>query len=291
MPKITFDQKNKTQTGFDYPMLKLEQNERARILVIEEAPEKEYIHTLRAPQVTDGRVEYEEIRTKSGESVRQPKMSFIGKHICLGSFDVVAADGGDPKACPVCEEAQKSSIVDAAQGRYAMHVIRYQTQPGSFTVAEPFGVNLVAWSFTERIFNQLTDFVQEWGPLTSHDLRLGPCTNKQFQQFEINVSADAAWQANDERKRIVQQTYASNKSPDLSKIIARKLSREQVQQDLDKVRAANREAYGKRDEEPVVSPTDVGTSDLFSERAETPKEKVTRPERTDTLNFDELLNL
>lgn len=293
MPRMTFESKNKNQNAFDYPSLKLEQNERARILLIESEPEVEYVHTLRAPQMTDGRIEYEEQRQKSGETIRVPKMTFIGKHICMGSFDVVAESGTDPKGCPVCEEATKSSIVDAPQRRFALHVIRYQTQPGSFNVAEPFGVNLLAWGFTDKIFNQIVDFTEEWGDLRSHDLRLGPCTNKQYQQFEINVSADAAWQANEERKRIVQETYKSNKSPDLSRVIARRLTRDQVQQDLEKVRSANREAYGKRDEEPALSPSEIGSADLFTnpetQSNREPAPAITRPERKDTIDFDELL--
>ena len=291
MPKMTFEAKNKSQTGFDYPTLKLDQNERARILLVETDPEVEYVHTLRAPRVTDGRVEYEEQRQKSGETVRVPRMDFVGRHICIGSFDVLADKGLDVKACPVCEEAQRSSIVEAPQRRFALHLIRYQTQPGSFNVGEPFNVNLLAWGFTDKVFNQIVDFSELYGEMREHDLLL-TCKVKQFQQYDMMVAPDAAYMQSEARKKAVAETYRSNKCPDLSRVIGRRLSRDQVQQDLEKVRSANREAYGRRDDEPKIAAEDMGGPDLFSDPATSSNrqpEKVTRPERKDTINFDELL--
>lgn len=269
-------------------------NERARILAIETDPEVEYVHTLKAPRLVDGRVEYEEVKQKSGDVIRQPKQDFIGRHICLGSFDLLAKNGKDTKACPVCKEAESSSIVDPAQRRFAMHVIRYQLQPGSFNVSDPFGVSLIAWCFTDKVFNLITDLATEWGDLRNHDLKLGPCTKPKFQQFDIQITQEAAWQGSEDRKKITAETYKANTCPDLSRLIGRKLTLDQVEQDLDRVRQANREAYGTRDFEPTVfetakpspAPSAPASEPLESASAEA---SVARPPRTDVIDFNDLL--
>ena len=297
MPRMTFTQDNKVSTGFDYPTLKLEMNERARILAIEPEPEVEFVHTLRAPRVTDGRVEYEEIKQRSGEYVRVPKMDFIGRHICPGSFDLLSQSGKDVKGCPTCQKAEKSGVVSPAERRFAMHVIRYQLQPGGFNVAEPFGVSLVAWVFGDRMFNLIVDFTDEWGDLRKHDLKLGPCTNPKYQKWEIQPAMDAAWLGNEDRQRVTTETYKSNQCPDLSRLIGRKLTMDQIMQDLEKVESAHREAFGGDEEraEPAaeVRQKDVNVTDLFDTKPATSPEPepaaVTRPPREDTIDFDSLL--
>lgn len=290
MPRITLSTDNKSQNSFDYPTLKLDMNERARVLAIESDPEVEYVHTLKAPRITDGRVEYEEIKQRSGEIVRQPKMDFIGRHICLGSFDLLAQSGKDPKGCPVCRLAEKESIVDPAARRFAMHVVRYQLQPNSFNVSDPFGVAMNAWVFGDKVFNVIVDISEEWGDLRSHDLKLGPCTKPKYQQYEINVAQDAAWQASDERKKLTLETYKNGKCPDLSRLIGRKLSLEQVEQDLERVRQANREAFG--------SPS-YDSDSHFGAAVDSPQSKPVPVEEvpaamsakvdTDKLDFEDLL--
>jgi hypothetical protein len=287
---MTFASENKLASTYDYPTLRLEYQERARIAAIESEPEVEYVHTLKAPQLVDGRVEYEEIRQKSGDMIRQPKLDFIGRHICLGSFDILAQSGKDTKSCPVCAEAEKSSIVDPAQRRFAMHVIRYQLKPGSFDVADPFGVMVVAWCFTDGVFNKITDLASDF-KLAETDLKLGPCENQKFQKFSIQPANGAEWTKSDQRKQTTVDTYRSNKCPDLSRLIGRRLTLEQVEQDLDKVRQANREAFGTRepDPDPFVVP-EVVKETRSEPLASLPDPETSRPStRTDELNFNDLL--
>lgn len=213
MPRIDFDEKNRAAAPGDYPKLKLDKNACARILVIEKQPVAEYVHTLRAPRLVNGEP-IEELVDKFGTSVKQYAMDFIGRPICLGKQEILSETGIDPENCPVCELASTTTYVDPPQRRFALHVLRYSTLPGGWDLRTPFSVELLVWSFTERIYNKLLDISKEWGSLQDHDLKLGPCTNPQFQQFDIQVAGIAEWQADNDRRQLTLETFKSNRVPD-----------------------------------------------------------------------------
>lgn len=245
MPKMTLTTDNKVKASWDFPQLKLEKGERARLVALEEQPSWEYVHTLTAPQIVNGAAVYDTQTNRQGEPTQVLRRDFIGRHICIGDYNVIAEKGIDAEGCPVCAASQTSDMVRPPERRFAMHVIRYKTQPGSFTPQEPFQVELVVWSFADKVLNQLIDFVEEWGSLQQHDLLLGPCENKQYQKFDIKVAKDAAWLASDATKKLTVSIYKNNQLPDISIAIGRRISRDQVQQDLDKVLEKSAIAFGK----------------------------------------------
>lgn len=260
MPRTTFDSANKANVGNQYPKLKLDRGERARICVIETDPMVEYVHTLRAPQVVNGRVVMEQIQTRDGTVIEKPKEDFMGQHICLGSFETLESNGSDPANCPTCAAARDNGdLIQTPYPKYAVHVVRYATQPGSFNVQDPFNVTLVGWSFGPAKFNSLIDLRNEWGDLKQRDLLLGPCESKQFQKFEVNVGASCEWLADDTRKQAVARLYKDNKG-DLTGLIGRKLARHMIEEDLAKTLARARMAYGNPGAGPDVRSNETAAS-------------------------------
>jgi hypothetical protein len=274
MPKVTFSSDNKVQQGNDYPRLKLEHGERALIVCIEPEPEMEYVHTLRAPEIgPDGRVIKEMKQGKKGE-YEAAKLEFIGQHLCFGNFDKMVDKGADPDNCPTCKAALEGDGIDQALPRYAMHVLRYNLQPGGFAIREPFGVTTEAWVYAASRFNALVDLAQEWGDLRKHDLKLGPCENKNFQKYDINVSAKAEWLQDDARKKQAAAEYQNNRTNDLASLIGRKISKEQAQQDIARVQERVAQAYGRTEDLPAAAATasasiDSDVASLLGESTDT----------------------
>jgi len=232
MPVIDFDQSNKVATtNFDYPKLKLKNGERARIVLLE-SPSVEYVHTLQKPQIINGVPQMVTEKRKDGTEYQDYKKDFMARPLCLGDFATLQKDGADPTNCPICALAKEHpDWVKNPQRRYAMHVIKYKTKTDG-TLQTPYSVEVVVWSFTDRIFNQIIDFKEEWGDLRSHDLLLGPCENETFQKFEINVGAKAAWLEDDSRKALTAETFKENKIPDISIAIGAKKEVRWVNEDL-----------------------------------------------------------
>lgn len=234
MPILSFTPENKTENASDFPRLKLEQNERKRILCLQE-PNFGYVHTLRAPKIVNGRPEYAQVKQKDGTFVNELVKDFIGRPLCLGDLGTLADKGVDPGNCPACERATASDEVDRAQRRFAMPVIIYQTKPGNFEVSTPFGCSLVVWNFTDMVFNKLCDIAAEWGSLRDVDLKLGPCENKVFQKYDIQAAREAAWKASEDRTAQVVACFKENQPRDLDALIGRRVERNWMIDDLSKV--------------------------------------------------------
>jgi hypothetical protein len=310
MPVADFTPEHKKESAYNYPRLKLDRGESARIILIEQRPHFEFVHTMRAPQIGPDGKPVMVTNTRFGKEVVEPEYDFIGRHICLGNIDVVSDKGIDAANCPVCATSKESSAVKAPERRFAMHVIRYQLKPGtsSFEVASPLQVQCVAWDFGDKIFNKIVDFKTEFGDLRKHDLKLGPCENKQYQKFDIAIAGDAIWLKNKEWMEQVKETYESNKAEDLALLIARRLSRELVEEDLDKVLIRHAQAFKgginqENTEKETAAAVDVDglLGDGASEAAAEPTPEVAEPEASaeptpttnegsGTADFDDLLS-
>lgn len=269
MPRVGFTPDNKQGSPYDYPKLSLERGERARIVVMDTDPWFEYVHTLRMPSLDpNGKVKTIKVQ-KYGKEVDEIDYEFVGRHICIGDPSTITEKGADAKTCPVCRASTETDAVKAPERRFAAHIIQYATKPGSFEVANPFQVSLKAWAFGNKVFDTITDYREESGDLKVHDLLLGPCESAQFQKFSIQITTkQAEWLGNEERKALTATTFKENQCKDLSALIARKLGRDLIEEDLEKVLYRNRVAFGKEtpvEEVPTVedvqSALDIG--DLF----------------------------
>lgn len=246
MARVKFDPTNVRQDESKFPKLKLEKDEVARILCIEEVPWSQWVHTLRAPKIVNGGPQTVVKERKNGEKYEDYEMDFIGRPICLGDEGILADHGVDPKNCPACELAVSGDLADRPQRRFAMHVLKYATKPGTTDLLPQFNLQLLVWAFTDKTFDKLTTFTQEWGSLLQHDLLLGPCTNPTFQQFDINIAGKAEWLGNEDRKQLAVEMFKQNKISDeaLAAFCGRKVARAWMEEDLDKIKERWRIASG-----------------------------------------------
>lgn len=221
MARLSFASTNVIKkSNFDYPKFKLKKGETARIS-IQEDPNVEYVHTLRTPKIVNGVPQMHEAENRRQEKYKTHTMDFVSRPICLGDIEVLNEQGLDPKNCPVCaahKEDPKS--FDAPQRRFALHVVRYKTKPGSVNIAAPYSVDIEVWSFTDRIFAKLVEFKEEWdeqGGLLEHDIIVGPCENETFQKFDLRVSpTTAGYLKNDETAKFTKEALEANQIEDLS---------------------------------------------------------------------------
>ena len=254
MPKVSYSSENKVSTNQGVNKLTLDRGERALILCIEE-PTTEFRHIYEAPELDPtGQIVKEIKQNWKKEDYEAPKMEFFGQHLCLGDFGTVVDKGIDPANCPGCKAVEDGEGgIKKPQQHYAMHVIRYALQPGSFTVRDPFSVELIPWAFSGTRLNTLIEIAEDLEKkgetLKQHDLRLGPCDSKQFQKYEIHVSLDAAWLSggsDDEinaRKQIVAQTYKNNQLDDIATIIAKRATKGEALEMIHKTVERYNEAY------------------------------------------------
>jgi hypothetical protein len=250
MPKMTFTDENRVKSQYDFNKFSLEKGERARVSCIEGEPEYQFVHTLRAPQIVNGKavMETQNFRNKDGstEAREVMKTDFIGQHICVGDINILADQGVDVQNCPVCKASKESDAVQGPQRRFAMNILRYKTQVGSFLIQDPFNIEIVTWSFTDSRFNTLIDLTKEWGNLQTRDLNIGPCESKQYQKYDINMAGECEWQKSDARMEQVKLAYKNNKLENLDAALGRRLTREQVEEDLSRVLSRYEIAMGRK---------------------------------------------
>jgi len=241
MPRVQFSEENKVQkTNYNFPRLKLDKSEKARIAIIED-PVVEYRHSLDSPTVSNGNVDTKEVEARNGSTYTDYKREFISSLLCTGDAEVLEVGGVDPEGCKMCAYAlENPDHIKPPQRRYAMHVIKYKTKAGSTTVATPFSVELVVWAFPDRTFNKIIELNQDWaeqGGLKAHDVFLD-CTNGSFQNYDFSVAPDAAWSKNDDTKSLVKETFDNNQIPDLSIACGSRKEGTWIQNDLDKISEA-----------------------------------------------------
>lgn len=240
MPELDYAKENAKVSKVDYnfPKLSLKKDEKARILLIEKNPVYEWTHELKRPKIVDGEPAMEMTTPLRGEPKQVNTMEFLSRPICLGDAGTLDNDGYDPANCPMCALAKRNpDAVKAPARRFATHVIRYRTQGGKFDLLNPFAVEVLVWSFTERMFAQLAEFKEEWDDLRAHDL-LVECKNQNFQNYEINVAKSAAWLEDEERKALVKSTYAGGRIEDLTIACGRATERRWIDSDIEKIEEA-----------------------------------------------------
>ena len=243
MPKIDFSTEYAPKkTNYQFPRTRLENGEKARINAGLGDVEMEYVHNLEKPLLENGEPVYHELERRDGTKYTAVKREWVSNPISLGDFGILSDKGVDPQNCIISKFAMKHpEWVKPPHPRYAINVIRYRTKPGSFNVMDPFSVEALVWAFGPKKFDTLIELKQEWdklGGFKKHDLLLGPCTNKGFQQFDINVSSEAAWDDNEDFRKLTLDTYELNKVEDLSLAIGRRKDEAFIQMDLDQIAEA-----------------------------------------------------
>lgn len=280
MPRVAFREENIKKNDYSYPKLKLKKNEIARVVLLEE-PEVEYVHNIRKPKLNGGIPATEQKTRRDNTQYEDYVYEFVGRPICLGDFATLEAEGSDPKRCPICEEALKSDKFSAPQRRFALHVVKYETQPNSTTVKLPFQATTLIWSFTDKVFTKLFEFQQEWGDLRQHDLIL-KCENEPFQTYDISVAAKAEWMQDDDRKELVKGIMSKeNLAPDLSLYCGSKKNETQLGYDIRAVNETWAVVNGVTSSPTDAALSSVGASLSLGEGLDDLLGSVSAPTKTD----------
>jgi|SRR5882724_2404242 len=218
------------------PKLKLAQGETARVACLE-FPIAEYRHTLEKPKILNGEAVMETKERKDKSLYETNAMEFVSAFLCLGDEGTMEEVGVDVDNCPACFASTRSDEVKPPKPRYAMNVVKYNVKHGSSEVISPFGVTVIPWEFSEQTFKIIRKFALEGYDLQKEDLILGPCTNEDFQKFEIMMSRTGAWLASETTKKTTLDTFEENKLPlkDLQSLCGLAKEAKYIQQDLDAV--------------------------------------------------------
>lgn len=276
MPKMSFTSGNRASEIENFPKLKLENKESARIVVVEE-PEAAFVHNLRAPKIVNGVVQYK------GEEM---DFDFMGNPICLGDENIIRERSIDAKNCPACKAAQEQpDMFSAPKRRYATHVYQYQTNGTNKAPANGEG-SVKVWAFADQKFGELIDIYEEAEKSPDEvDLILGPCENSIFQKFKIIAGQKTAWQSNDATRQRFQEAVSANKSKDLYRYIGRKMSKEFIEDKVDEVRRKWAQAKNQSGESAndglagAERNFDAGLANLLDETPTAPKQTESTPAR------------
>ncbi len=249
MGRTTIVPENRVSTETErFPALRFQaKDERARIACLERqqlpdgrnvlTPWMEFVHRIERPLEKDGVPLQKKLTRKGRDGQETTEMvwdtDWVSSPICLGDKAVLMEKGLDVGNCPVCRASEDNPEITAHRGlgspvvRYAMNVVRFSIRPGGFILAEPFGAQIVVWSFTEKRFNRLDDLnrklaergeVQFRRPdgsvgarpydITDVDLLLGPCEDVGWQRFDIDLAEGLAmWRRSQPTAQYIQQLW------------------------------------------------------------------------------------
>ena len=291
MAKMSFTSNNRTAEVENFPKLRLENKESARIVVLEE-PESAYVHNLRAPKMINGEVQYK------GEEM---DFEFLGNPICIGDENIIKERGLDAKNCPACKATQDAPDMFAKPKRkYATHVYQYQTNGTNKAPANGEGTVKV-WAFADQKFGELIDIYEEAEKAPQDvDLILGPCENVVFQKFKIIAGQKTGWQANESTRQRFEENVASNRSKDLYRYIGRKMGKDFIEDKVDEVKRKWAQAKGQSGESSsdgligAERNLDAGLNGLLDKEDPWAKPMADAEKnsnkREEAVSFDDLLN-
>lgn len=261
--KIEFGVENKALNASEFPRLKLSVGEKARISIVETAPEFAYVHTLRKPVLGDDGKFVMETRTNKRGTYQVATQEFVGQHFCFGDTATLVKSGSDPDNCPTCKASLEVEGITRPDRRFAMHVLQYVCQPNSFNPVMPLSLRLVVWTFGDRRYNEMADLAEAWkehGGLRFRDIELGPCQAPEvFQKFDMRATPGSVWTSKDEWKQLGIATYKEQQVPNLEDCIARRATQQQAAEDIAKVADAYAIGNGKK---PHTLEHTAGTADI-----------------------------
>ena len=246
MPRIGFDPKHKRSSFFEYPKLKLEKNEKARVTIVESEPIAEFVHNLAKIILDEGRPIMKTVTYgKDGDKTKEvPENEFIGKFLCLGDPEVLDTQESDPDNCPACKAYQEnSSAIGKPQRRIVFHILKYATKKGSFEISQPFQAQVLAWEMPDTRFGTLVDIASEHGDLRKIDLCLGPCTKPAWQTYDISPGATCVLADPDNRQRAAE-ILKENMAEDLTPLLGRKVTPGELQAKVNEILDQWRRGFG-----------------------------------------------
>lgn len=211
MPRIPYQEEFGGGGGAKFPTVKLVANQRIR-LVCPENPFSELVHRIEAPQFQNGEPLMKRRDAKDPTSPLVYDAQWLGNPICLGDPDVVKAEGGlDVQGCITCavsKEMNGEGVLPPLR-RYSMNVVEYMTNTDG-SLVQPFGVRILIWAFTAKIFDKIIAIKNEFGDLSGVDLILGPVEGPLvFQRYPITTGNGCVARSSADTFRVVQTAWTS----------------------------------------------------------------------------------
>jgi len=207
------DEEHRGKAFRDYPRLTLEENEKARVYLIDINPE-----------------------------TKRPKFTVEFAHfikgawyiLCPGDYKTVLEQGADAAQCPACAVAtgEQDEPVGIARRRFACHVIRYHMDARG-KLLTPLAGEVLAWIFGDDKFNKLLDLSNEYD-LVRRDLMI-TCTGKKYQKFDIapGDEKNCIILRPEEPVKVFRQrviaAYREDKLEDLTPLLGRRAEKEILQ--------------------------------------------------------------
>lgn len=190
MPKIGISKDYMSQSVFDIDKFKLEKNEIARIVLIEDEFDFVYSHWV------DDK----------------------GYFVCNGNHDCIKENGSDVENCVLCKNALKDSPIKPPRRHFVGEIIRYTTNSRG-ELLEPLSVDVQPWVFGDDKYNDLALKKDVHGDLRKKDLVI-KCTAKNFQRFQIEV-AEAVYLKDKETMSQIVSVYKKKKHGDIERLLGR----------------------------------------------------------------------
>lgn len=276
MPRADITDEYRSDAGQSkFPRLKLQLNERARVVVVS-SPQTEYVHRLEAPNIVNMAPTYKKIKDKDGNDQYVVEKRFVSAPLCFGDYNTLRERGVDDKNCLACLAARdRPDIFRSPQPKYAANILRYNLRPGGGwnDIASPYGVNALIWVFGGKIMDKLID-IRTMGPAYA-DIRLVDllleCTDTNYQKpysnGEFLPATPAVWASNDQVRNYTAQYLAANGATeeDLTAAIGKRVKQDWLSDDLSRciqrwevVRAAESRQGGM----PQMGPQGFGAETL-----------------------------
>ncbi len=234
MPRVPIDEQHRTgEGGSRFPKLKLDKGQYARFALLEQ-PWCEWVHVIKAPVIEHGVAKKKEGQRKTGETYETYDLEFISQPFCIGSPDVLDEHGVDEANCPVCAASKEDPNLKPSR-RYAANIVRYRLRGATWEPMVPLSLEVIVWTFTARMYDNLLDLQKEIGDLRRHDIRL-ECEDGMYQRMKMMFSLDPAWRAFENGSDLVKQAWnePGNRATDeqLRDLCGREASRTQMQDDV-----------------------------------------------------------
>lgn len=208
--KISFAKEYKPKGTERLAKLNLKKDERARIALLGDM-EAEYVHNLTKVLIDEdtGKAVMETRTGNNGNSWETPSNEFVGRFVCTGDFDSVAANRIDPDNCVLCQASADSGAFSPPIRYMVSMVLQYETKAGTFNAQlKPFQGRVLPWMFTDgkwNILHGIDEEYQELGGVHNMDLMLGPCDSGTFQNFDIRPGSKCEWKADEKRVEYVKE--------------------------------------------------------------------------------------
>ena len=230
MAKVGLTQDQKSHSIFDTENFKLKKDEKARIVILDEEFDVEFVHWV----------------------------DDFGYAICAGDYNLLMKEGADSQHCKFCANANPDGAIKSARRKFVTLIVIYRTNSKG-QVLTPITVDVNPWVFGDDKFNDLLGKKEAWGDLKDHDLMI-ECLGEQYQKMRIDVMPEAVWKTDKDTAALVAASFKDAKAmygKDLRMLLGRDIS------DPDKLAEVIGNATGNG---PVPSYADAGgINQMFSD--------------------------